>query len=267
MVRTYEDREHKKLTRPTTKKSLACAAGVCVYVVYAYFNYFQSEQFTRFPPAIAKSLRRALYYSNYSPDPPLALKYYKLALEQCKSHDLDPFSDEVLGIRIQVAAWLEKIGNYKNAIEVLEALLTDCKQWVELVEKAAREGLIDKAGNLLRPEDSSLAVQQPKEAGEEKAGGDGQEPQTRAENMWAKRRRVLGKSVGISAKLGELYADEHVSQGDVAGERLIWAVETILSELQRRQVEGLKPNEGDWMSPEEIGGALEGTWSWATNGQ
>lgn len=229
---------------------LCGCAAVAVYVAYTYFNYFQASQFTRFPPNIAKSLRRALYYSNYSPDPKLALKYYKMALEQCTAAGLDPFSDEVMGVRIQLAAWLEKIGKFQNSIEVLEALLQDCKKWVELMEKSARDGLIDKSGNLIGgPGKQSNTPEEGDESGaEEKAP---------PENLWAKRTRVLGKSVGISVKLGELYADEHVLQSDVAGKYLIWSVETVLKELQRRHVEGVKEGEGEWMTPEEIGGALE----------
>ncbi|RYP55381.1 hypothetical protein DL768_000136 [Monosporascus sp. mg162] len=206
---------------------------------------------------IAKSLRRALYYSNYSPDPPLALKYYKLALEQCSAAGLDPFSDEVLGIKIQLAAWLEKIGNYQNSIDVLEALLRDCKKWVEVMEKGVQDGLIDKFGFLTEKGKSSSAPKLSTEAGREAGSDPESDPERRPENLWAKRTRVLGKSVGISVKLGELYADEHVLQSDAAGERLVWAVETVLKELQRRQVEGIKEDEGDWMSPEQIGGALE----------
>lgn len=126
------------------------------------------------------------------------------------------------------------------------------------MEKSTQEGLIDKSGHLINPEGSSL-VTKPRATSDNEAESD-KEPESDTENLWGKRTRVLGKSVGISAKLGELYADEHVLQSDVAGERLIWAVETILKELQRRQVEGVKEGEGDWMSPEEIGGALEGMW-------
>jgi hypothetical protein len=72
-----------------------------------------------------------------------------------------------------------------------------------------------------------------------------------------KRTRVLGKTVGISVKLGELYANEYVSEKEVAEERLVWAVEMVLKEQQRREIEGVKPGEGDWLSPEEIGGSLE----------
>ncbi|KAI2623770.1 TPR domain-containing protein [Xylaria nigripes] len=227
---------------------LGCAA-VSVYVAYSYFHYFQSEQFTRFPPDIAKSLRRALYYSNYSPDAKLAFKYYKLALEQCIAAGLDPFSDEVIGIRIQLAAWLEKIGKFQNSIEVLEGLLEDCKKWVALLEKTAAEGRVDKLGRLIGAEKPR---QDTPNEGEESSSRDVEQ-----ENLWSKRTRVLGRSVGISVKLGKLYADEHVLQGDAAGEHLVWAVETVLKEMQRRQVEGVKEGEGDWMTPEEVGGALE----------
>ncbi|KAI1121138.1 TPR domain-containing protein [Nemania abortiva] len=228
---------------------LCGCAAVSVYVVYAYFHYFQSEQFTRFPPEIAKSLRRALYYSNYAPDPKLALKYYKLALEQCPASGLDPFSDEVIGLRIQIAAWLEGIGKFENSIETLESLLQDCKKWVEVMEKSVRDGLVDKSGRLI-----GAATTQPSVPKEGVGSGAGE---VQLENLWAKRTRVLGRSVGISVKLGELYADDHVLQGDAAGEHLVWAVETVLKELQRRQVEGIKEGEGDWMNPEQIGGALE----------
>ncbi|KAK6204220.1 hypothetical protein LQW54_008339 [Pestalotiopsis sp. IQ-011] len=229
---------------------LAGIAVVIVYVVYTYFNYFQSEQFTKFPPDVAKSMRRALYYSNYSPDPKLALKYYKMALEQCESNGLDPFSDGVMGIKIQLAAWLEKVGSYKGAIEVLESLLRDCNTWVAKMEKSTRDGLIDKDGNL-------IGFTKAPKARTEKNAGKPEEEEEDPENLFGKRTRVLGKTVGISVKLGELYADEHVLQSDIAGERLVWAVETVLKELQRRQVQGVKEGEGEWMSPEQIGGALE----------
>lgn len=154
-----------------------------------------------------------------------------------------------MGLRIQFAAWFEKIGSHKNAINVLESLLQDNKQWVALMEKSVRDGLIDNSGKL------AGASKQPSTR---EGDSDSQIPEA-FENMWAKRTKVLGKSVGISVKLGELYSDEHVRQSNSAGEHLEWAVETVLKELQRRQNEGVKEGEGDWMAPEEIGGALEGT--------
>lgn len=156
----------------------------------------------------------------------------------------------MIGVRIQVAAWLEKIGNFRNSIEVLETLLEDCKKWVELMEKSVKDGLVDASGKL-----KGAATTKPKPS---KDSDESSAEEVEPENLWAKRTRVMGKSVGISVKLGELYACDYVLEGDAAGKHLIWAVETVLKELQRRQVEGLKEGEGDWMSPEQIGGALEG---------
>jgi hypothetical protein len=227
-------------------RSLAATAGILAYMVRIYFSYFQHEQFTRYPQPIAKSLRRALYYSNYKPDPKLALKYYKLALEQCDEHHLDPFSDDVMGVKIQLAAWLEKIGNYENSAKVLETLLEDCKRWVGAMEKDVKDGA---APRLTKPTTAPEADGQ--------NGPPSNEPSEESETLWGKRTRVLGKAVGISVKLGELYADEHMLREELAHERLIWSVETVLRELRRRNVEGVKEGEGEWMKSEAIGAALE----------
>ncbi|KAK3327815.1 hypothetical protein B0T19DRAFT_400633 [Cercophora scortea] len=225
---------------------LAASVVLVVYIVRTYFTYFYSEEFTRYPQPIAKALRRALYYSNYQPDPRLALKYYKIALELCDELHLDPFSDDVMGIKIQLAAWLEKTGNYENAATVLEALLGDCKRWVDVMEKSVKEGTIPKT--LLPPAPGEVDGSAPAQ----NAG-----PEEVRETIWGKRTRVLGKAVGISVKLAAIYADEHLTKPELAHEKLVWAVETALKELQRRSAEPLKEGEGDWMTPEQIGGALE----------
>jgi hypothetical protein len=226
--------------------SLTAAAGAGLYAVYLYFNYFYHRQFTRYPEPVAKAMRRALYYSNYNPDPQRALKYYKQALDLCKELAMDPFSDDVMGIRIQLAAWLEQIENYQVSAKVLEALLDDCKRWVEVMEKSVRDGTAPK---LVSPPAKTPGETE----GNEQAAADAPPPET----LWGKRTRVLAKAVGISVKLGELYSNEHVMQQDLAHDRIIWSVETALKESRRRSVEGLKEGEGEWMSPESIGGALE----------
>lgn len=210
--------------------------------MYLYFTYFYSEFFTRYPPEIARSLRRALYYSNESRDDKLALKYYKLALEQCTQHRLDPFSDEVIGIKAQMAAWLEKIGNIKAAANVLSMVLADNKKWLNICETAPQ--------TLPRAPVPGLVV------GE----GDSKRKITQDEfDQWVRssRTRILGKSCGISIKLGELYADDHVMDMEKSHDFLTWAVETCLKEFRRRNTEGVKEGEGKWMTTEEIGGALE----------
>jgi hypothetical protein len=127
---------------------------------------------------------------------------------------MDPFSDEIIGVKIQLAALMEKIQQYEKAIQILEIVKSDNLKWVEqLGGKKGNEG---------------------------------------------KRTRVLGKTVGVSVKLGELYANEYVLEKEKAEESLVWAVETVLKEQRRREVEGVKEGEGEWLTNEEIGGSLEG---------
>jgi hypothetical protein len=169
--------------------------------------------FQPFPAQVAKPLRRALYYTNISLSPKDALKYYKQALAIADEIGMDPFSDEILGVKIQVAALMEKIQQYEKSIEVLEIIRSDCLKWIELLGS--------------------------------KSGNEG------------KRTRVLGKTVAISVKLGDLYANYYIQDKETAEERLVWAVETALKEKKRREEEGVKEGEGDWMTDEEFGGALE----------
>ncbi|KAL8392041.1 hypothetical protein RB595_002298 [Gaeumannomyces hyphopodioides] len=223
--------------------SLVVMAGVVAYTVRIYFTYFYSEQFTTLPAPVADAMRRALYYSNYAPDPKLALKYYREAIERCVQAGLDPFSDEFMGVRIQVAAWLEKIERYDAAIRTLASLLDECRRWVTLAEE---QGMKELA--VVIP---ATADGQEGEKGEKAAA-----PQKR-ETVWGKRNRILRRSIGISVKLGELYSDQHVLEPELAHESLVWAVEAGLREMRRRSVEGVKEGEGEWLNAEEMGGALE----------
>lgn len=206
------------------------------------YLYLGNDLTTRYPPEVAKNLRRALYYSNQKRDDSLALKYYKRALEQCFQHHLDPFSDEVMGIKAQMAAWLEKIGQIPSAIVVLSSTLAENKKWLNICETTPQA--------LPRAPVPGLVV------GE----GDSQRQITQDEfDHWLRssRTRILEKSCGISIKLGELMADDHIMELEKAHEHLLWAVETCLREFRRRATEGVKEGEGNWITPEQVGGAVE----------
>lgn len=189
---------------------------MCTYFIYYtisfYHNYILAT-FHNFPEPVAKELRRALYYTNWSLEPKNAVKYYNRTIRAAEEIGMDPFSDEIIGVKIQLAALMEKIQLFDKAIDVLEIVKKDNLKWIEVL------------GN--------------------KPGNEG------------KRTRVLGKTVGVSVKLGELYANRYINEKEIAEQSLIWAVETVLKEQKRRAVEGVKEGEGDWMTPEEIGGALE----------
>lgn len=162
---------------------------------------------------MAVKLRRALFYTNIDLQPNNAVKYYRQALEVADEMGLDPFSDEIIGVKIQVAFLMEKLKQYEKAIEVLEIVHADCLRWIE--ELGGREG------------------------------------------NEGKRSRVLGKTVGISVKLGELYSSNQIDDMEAAEKKLIYSVTAVLKEKKRREEEGVKEGEGPWMSDEEVGAALE----------
>lgn len=186
--------------------------GLLFWVNNIYQSYIIDE-FKAYPEPVAAKLRRALYYTNIDVQPKNALKYYRQALVLADEMGLDPFGDPMLGVKIQVAAFHEKLHHYQKAIDVLEGLRRDCLEWIE------------RFGG--------------------KEGNEG------------KRTTLLQKTIGISVKLGEHYANEYVGDKEAAEERLVWAVTAVLREQKRREDEGVKEGEGQWMSNEEIGGSLE----------
>ncbi|PQE33011.1 tpr domain-containing protein [Rutstroemia sp. NJR-2017a WRK4] len=117
------------------------------YANYFYHNYIIGA-FSAFPEPVAKELRKALYYTNMSLEPRNAVKHYKAALRIADEIGMDPFSDEVMGIKIQVAVMLEKAQKYQRAIDVLEIMKSDCGRWIEMF--GDKEGAERKRTRVLR---------------------------------------------------------------------------------------------------------------------
>ncbi|EMC92374.1 hypothetical protein BAUCODRAFT_286968 [Baudoinia panamericana UAMH 10762] len=208
--------------------ALLSGVGALIYANILYQTYIVGA-FHKYPEPVAKKLRKALYYTNTDPQPAEALKFYKQALEVAAEVGMDPFSDEVIGVRIQVGKLMEDVGQFGKAAQVLEISRGDCLEHVRRLEARKAEVV---------------------------AG----------EGSVARRTRILAKCVAMSVKLGELYGSPEVYDREMAEERLVWAVETVLRELQRREgvkasegitEEQLVEREGKWMSGSETGAALE----------
>ncbi|KAH0615297.1 uncharacterized protein H6S33_000933 [Morchella sextelata] len=203
---------------------LLASSGIGI-ALYSYTTYlrFISSTMHNYPAPVAKELRRALYYNLYDQPQP-AIKHFRRALEQCTLHELSPLSDEVTGIKLELAGLLEKHGLPDKAATVLEHVL------------------------------------------DEVAAGANDLPRG------PERTRLLKRGVGVGLKLGELYMGREKSAQ--AEEALVWAVQTMLRERQRRQQGGaaggegegegeggeggvVVVDEGEWLSDEEAGMALE----------
>lgn len=112
-----------------------------IYLPY-YYNTYIVAPYHKFPEPVAKKLRRAIYFSSGSNvDVREANKYFRQGLQIADEIGMDPFSDEIIGVKISIAAMFERVHHYNLAIEVLEIVRQDCFRWVaELGEKHWNDG-------------------------------------------------------------------------------------------------------------------------------
>ncbi|OGM46956.1 TPR domain protein [Aspergillus bombycis] len=219
----------------------SAAAATAIFTYIAYVEYTRvGPQYHKFPPPVAEALRSAVYYTEVDLSPPKALQAYKEALRIGIEMGMHPYSDEVVGIKIQVAMMLERAGLAKASVEVLERTKGEIMGFVEGKDRG--EGVI--------------GVKADKEDGEEKR-------KEMEEFEKQQRDRVLKKAVGIEMKLAELYSSDYIQDEKKAEAAQVAAVELCLKELHRRQSLGLPVGGGleadnteGWLNVTEIATAL-----------
>lgn len=195
--------------------SIFAVAGWGAYYIPWYYRNVIQKPYHNFPEPVAKKLRRAIFYSRGQHlDVREANKYFRQALQLATDMGMDPFSDEIMGVKYAIAALFEEQGYYSMACDVLEIMRADTQRWIdEFSDKHITNG---------------------------------------------NRSRVKKNMVQINLKLGQLYDCKYVNEPQDAERRLVQAVELSLGELQRRETEGVKQGEGDWMTNDEMGATLEG---------
>jgi len=77
------------------------------------------------------------------------------------------------------------------------------------------------------------------------------------EDYPALRARLLTRACTASTRLAELYSSPYIGNAQKVEECLVWSVETTLREKRRREVEGVKPGEGEWLDDDQQGTQLE----------
>ncbi|KAK2768609.1 hypothetical protein FQN54_000465 [Arachnomyces sp. PD_36] len=233
--------------------ALISVIGVALFGSYlVYFQFTVVEpQYHKFPPEVAKPLRRAVYYTDIKPNPSKAMSEYKQALIVANQMGLHPCSDQVLGIKVNITMMLEKSGQIRSAIEVLERVKKETLAWVAE----------DRKKKLLR--DSERA----REKKTKTVGGDPEEAAREEERRREEERnedrlqnKTLKRVIGMGLKLGELYAMEDIQDHTKAEASLTSAVELCVQEMRRRQRLGL-PVGGDgddeWQNLSEMASSLD----------
>ena len=101
-----------------------------VYTIY--YLYYQSKHLSRYPEPVAKHLRRAMYYTDVKPYPRRALLAFQDAVRVADDINMNPFSPEILGLKMHIAEFHQKYGYSQNAINIFEIVRGDCLKWIEL---------------------------------------------------------------------------------------------------------------------------------------
>ena len=104
----------------TGRLSLFTSLGLMFYT-FILFPRKLAKDFHGFPDAVAAKLRVALWYTGDKYfDAEKALQGYREAFVLAQKEKMDPFGDQYLGMRLQLAAFFEKIQFLPRAIEILE---------------------------------------------------------------------------------------------------------------------------------------------------
>ncbi|KAJ5659646.1 hypothetical protein N7507_006097 [Penicillium longicatenatum] len=246
---------------PLAIVGVVSAIGAFIYISYVEVTRV-GPQYHKFPPPVADALRTAVYYTEIDLNPPKALQAYKEALRIGAELGLHPFSDEVLGIKLQVAMMLEKAGLVKPAIEVLERTKDEALNWVEQGHNTEAASVSPPKPQALQPSTSAQTTADKVQINTE-ALQDTEEQMREMQEFEARQRdRTLKKVVGMQMKLGELYASDHIQDDKKAEAAQVAAVELCLKEMHRRQKLGLPVGGGaegaeeSWLNMTEIATAL-----------
>lgn len=122
---------------------VATIGSLSLLGLLAYDEYTRvAPEYSAYPTGVEQRLRVALHFTHVSPDPDLAAKNFVEALKQADDAGMDPFSKEVMGIRIRFSEMMEKFGRVKGAVEILNNIAKDSEarlQELDLSDKTTSE--------------------------------------------------------------------------------------------------------------------------------
>ncbi|KAH8702089.1 TPR domain protein [Talaromyces proteolyticus] len=232
---------------------LAMISIIAASAFFTYAIYIQTRQVnprvTRFPDPVANELRKALYYTEVNLEPHKALDHYKEALKIAAELNMSPFSDEVIGIKLQVAEMLVKAGLHKNAVQVVSRTAKECLQWVNStrVRLSARNPNFpsDKMPENIDPNTKEIFAP----------------PEEDYNKQLRLTSRIVKKVIGMNLFMAQLWEDSQLKDNVQAFILRRTALDIFKQEISWRERKGLPPvatpEEGDdWMDAEEASHAM-----------
>lgn len=114
------------------RRSIFALTGFGAYYIPWYYHNVIKKPYRNFPEPVANKLRRAIFYSRGQHlDIREANKYFRQALQLAAEMGMDPFSDEIMGVKYAIAALFEEQGYHAMACDVLEIMRTDTQRWID----------------------------------------------------------------------------------------------------------------------------------------
>lgn len=114
---------------------IASFASLCWLALLSYDELTRElPKLGAFPPAVERHLRDAIFFTEIKPQPTVAADFFTRAIAQAEREEMDPFSAAFTGIHIRFAAALEKFGQAKGAVEVLDRLVSDLVERIEDID-------------------------------------------------------------------------------------------------------------------------------------
>lgn len=189
------------------------------YLIYDdYINV--APQYAAYPAPVEKQLRLALHYTHMRPDPATAQSYFIKALQEAVKCEMDPYSKEVMGIRIRHAEMLEKFGHVKAAVQILTGITEDYETKL-----------------------SGLPIQKTALNG-------------RGEPVAITRKALLRGIIESKVKIASLYESDYLQNPSLAKQTLSAAVELLVKESRDPSTNGFTEDNAVGLSMMEIASIL-----------
>ncbi|KIX03591.1 uncharacterized protein Z518_07144 [Rhinocladiella mackenziei CBS 650.93] len=203
---------------------IASIGSVTMLTVMAYQQYYGDGVSSVYPPVVEERLRLALHYTHIEPDPETSSKYFMQAIENAEKVGMDPFSKEVLGIRIRFSQMLENFGHVKAAIEILDGVTKDLEQ---------RLNEIDEGGPI-------------------NANNASDENMTKADL----RKNLIKGIIQNKVKVSSLYESDYMQDSRRAKHTLSDAVGLVVKESRNPQTNSFSDDNGAGLTTGEIAAML-----------
>ncbi len=186
---------------------VASFASICWLMLLTYDAYTREKPtLGTYPPEVERHLRNAIWYTEIKPEPTVAADSFTRAIEQAEREGMNLFSPEFTGIHIRFAAALEKFGQAKGAVEILDRLANGLVEKIEGIDRGRATEFKPNAIQSGKGEVQGLSARS-------SAG-------VTASSLGTERAQLLKRAIECKVKISNLYESDSI-QDNITATRVI----------------------------------------------